>query len=589
MSLGSKRLFHAAVVAAGLFLSNALHSYAGVPVSGPSPHSQDDPRLEKAGRPGTTRPPLPDYQGSGSEPDFVLPPVPAPRQRESDLAAAPSVFVRRFKIVGHTVFSDEELSKVAAPFENREITSEELEELRYGLTLYYVKRGYINSGAVIPDQKVVDGVILVRVIEGRLSRVEVTGDTWLRSEYVSRRLLPRAGQFPLNMDQLQERLQLLQQDPLIQWVKGELGPGIALGESVLKVRVQEAKAYELGVCLDNHRSPSVGSFGMDLFAAHRDVTGWGDALEIRWGFTEGLDDLETQYTFPLTARETRLKLRYARSGSEVVEEPFDRIDIKSESETYGITLSQPFFRTPGGELLLALTGERRHSETYLLGRPFSFSRGAHDGKSDVAVLRLSQQWLTRSRSQVLAVRSMFSLGVDGLGSTKNPTSPDGEFFTWLGQFQWARRLARPEGSQIICRTDLQLSKDPLLPLEKFAVGGADTVRGYRENQLVRDNGLVSSLELRIPLPRVPLHETGKGADLATLQFAPFADWGWSWNTDSPTPYPDIIFSLGLGLRWDPTSTIQARVYWAIPFRDLEAGSYDLQDSGIHFQVSCRLF
>jgi hemolysin activation/secretion protein len=42
------------------------------------------------------------------------------------------------------------------------------------------------------------------------------------------------------------------------------------------------------------------------------------------------------------------------------------------------------------------------------------------------------------------------------------------------------------GDQYVLRNDLQLAKDPLLPLEQFTVGGASTVRGYRENQLVKD-------------------------------------------------------------------------------------------------------
>ena len=34
------------------------------------------------------------------------------------------------------------------------------------LTLAYIERGYVTSGAVIPDQTIEDGVILIEVIEG---------------------------------------------------------------------------------------------------------------------------------------------------------------------------------------------------------------------------------------------------------------------------------------------------------------------------------------------------------------------------------------------------------------------------------------
>ncbi len=67
-----------------------------------------------------------------------------------------------------------------------------------------------------------------------------------------------------------------------------------------------------------------------------------------------------------------------------------------------------------------------------------------------------------------------------------------KLLAWLGQFQLAHRLWDSD-NQVILRADAQLTRDPLLPIEKFAVGGANTVRGYRDNQLVRDNGLVLSV------------------------------------------------------------------------------------------------
>ncbi|MBA2491622.1 MAG: ShlB/FhaC/HecB family hemolysin secretion/activation protein, partial [Gammaproteobacteria bacterium] len=210
--------------------------------------------------------------------------------------------------------------------------------------------------------------------------------------------------------------------------------------------------------------------------------------------------------------------------------------------------------------------------------------GAQDGKATATVLRLSQGWINRSLVQVLAARSTFSLGVDALGATMNGGAlHDGRFFAWLGQFQLARRLG-DSGSQFIFRTDLQLAEDPLLPLEQFAVGGAYTVRGYRENQLVRDNGLVASAEFRIPVLRLPIPRLSRTVEDGFVQLAPFADFGWAENTDIATPDPNTISSLGLGLRWDPSSNLHAEIYWGYGLREIDTLNEDLQDSGIHFRV-----
>lgn len=50
----------------------------------------------------------------------------------------------------------------------------------------------------------------------------------------------------------------------------------------------------------------------------------------------------------------------------------------------------------------------------------------------------------------------------------------------------------------VARAAAQLTPDSLLPLEQFSVGGIATVRGYGQNQLVTDNGVLGSLEVRLP-------------------------------------------------------------------------------------------
>ena len=206
-------------------------------------------------------------------------------------------------------------------------------------------------------------------------------------------------------------------------------------------------------------------------------------------------------------------LRYGRS--EIVEEPFDDLDIESEARTLGVELRQPIYRTLRNRLELALTAEQRESETFLLDDHFAFEEGTDDGNVSVSVLRMRLDWLYRDLPQVVAVRSQLSLGLDVLGATQDDCAfddapgsarpreaaarfPTRSFVAWLGQFQWVRRFDRV-GVETVFRTDLQLAFEPLFSLEQFSLGGHQTVRGYRENQLVRDNGLASSFELRIPL------------------------------------------------------------------------------------------
>ncbi|MGH6635692.1 MAG: ShlB/FhaC/HecB family hemolysin secretion/activation protein [Gammaproteobacteria bacterium] len=333
-------------------------------------------------------------------PELTPPPPLGPKA--PSLSTQLQVLVKKIELSGNRVISSEELGKVTAPYENRTLSSEDLQSLRQALTVYYINKGYVNSGAVIPDQEVKEGVIAIQIVEGKLADIELSGNEWLRDSYIAKRL--RLGsEEALNLPVLQERMQLLDQDRRIERLNAQLKPGIQSGEGVLQVLVEEARPYELGVSFNNHYATSVGELRGEIYAGHYNLTGFGDVLTARYGITEGVDEVGALYSFPLTARDTRLNLYFDRSAADIVEEPFDRIDISSETETYGVSLSHPIYRTPRRQLLTELVFERRQSETFLLGEPFAFSPGTEDGESDVTVLRLRQEWVDRSPNQVLAL------------------------------------------------------------------------------------------------------------------------------------------------------------------------------------------
>src|SRR5690606_19851492 len=109
----------------------------------------------------------------------------------------------------------------------------------------------------------------------------------------------------------------------------------------------------------------------------------------------------------------------------------------------------------------------------------------------------------------------------------------------------------------------QFSQDPLMSLEKLAIGGVNTVRGYPENLMVRDNGIAASIELHFPLPG-----WREGGSAQNLTFVPFIDYGRSWDdvdTDpgSPTRNTDkanSIMSAGLGLGWQPVRGLDFQLF-----------------------------
>ncbi|MBE0617144.1 MAG: ShlB/FhaC/HecB family hemolysin secretion/activation protein [Proteobacteria bacterium] len=538
------------------------------------------------GRPGESRPELLETPPSGSAPKLALPPPP-PAEDRRGAALAKSVFVREITVTGSTVFSAEEIAAVTRPYEGRDLTMEDLEALRRALTLLYVNRGYVNSGAVIPDQAVVDGRVTLEIVEGRLASIEVAGNRWFADSYLRKRIALGAAP-PVSVYRLQERLQLLQQDPRIRTLQAELKPGAVPGESALNVAVAEAPPRSVTLAFNNYQSPSIGAERGLATLAHQNLTGHGDILSFTYGYSEGLNPLiDTWYALPLNAHDTTLLLRYEKNDADVVDDVFGPLDIVSKTDSYEVTLRQPVYRSLAQEFALSLSAGRERNRTYLLDEPFSFAQGAEDGRSLVVPVRFAQEWTYRTQRQAVAANSRFSFGLDAFGATHHDQGgmPDGQFVAWLGQVQWARILALWD-TQLLARADLQRASRPLLPVEQIGVGGRYTVRGYRENLLVRDQAFLASLESRIPLL-----QNLRWADY--LQVCQFVDYGSATNVEEDTTSgPPDLASVGLGLRWAATPLrapfelrTDAEVYWGYPLNDVDHSHEDLQDEGIHFQFA----
>ncbi len=537
---------------------------------------------QKKRRPGQVEFPKAEIESPVQVPGLVLPPA-KPHQRPGVASSQLRVFVKRFAFDGNTVFSDADLSRVTAPYEGRIITSAELQQVRENIGLRYLSQGYINSGVIIPDQKVEDGVINLQVIEGGLTRIEIAGNNRLSTKFISKRLRYGAGE-PLNIRELEQALKVIQQNPVIKRVNAELRPGDRLGESVLLVQVEEDRPARADLSFNNNRPPSVGAEQLEFTGTYYSLTGNGDPLTAYFGGSKGLYDVFLSYQFPVNVFDTRLGAYFEYTDSEVIESPFDDLDIESDATTWGISVTHPLQRTPAGHLLAGIALEKRRSNSSLLGVPFSFSEGFDEGRADITPLRLSLDWLQREPDSVLAARSVITVGLDAFGATVNSGGvADGRFVAWLGQLQWVKRFGS-RGYRAILKASSQLTRDSLLPMEKFVVGGVGTVRGYRENQLVRDNGYVVSAQLGIPV------FIGNKAE-AQWRLAPFVDYGRAWEEAGGTPSPRDIASAGIELSWQPIRRFNATLSAAHAFEDIDRVDQDrdLQDMGINFTLDYRLY
>jgi hemolysin activation/secretion protein len=546
-----------------------------------------------------------------------LPTTPTPRQEpEAEFPENFPIIVTRLEFIGNTVFKDKELLKVIEdalncvtndsdpnspkPENNSacedqklklprneqdepvKLTFAQLLKARSAITNFYIKKDYITSGALIPEQAIAPegGVVKIQIVEGSIEDIKVIGTRRLNQNYIRSRVALGTKK-PLNQKRLLEALQVLQkQTSLIENLSTELSAGSRFGSNLLEVKVKEANTFHGSVNLDNSRSPSVGSFQRRGELREDNLLGIGDSLSVAYANTDGSDKFDFNYALPLTPQNTTLILSYNTTSSKIIEKPFDILDISSESREYLLTLSHPIIQTPTQEFTLGLTASHFQIETSLgfknIGG-FPVSPGAdNQGRTRISALRFFQQWIQSGDNSALALRSQFNFGLDALDATVNNVEPDGRFFAWRGQAQWVRRFAKD--TVLVLRGDIQVSDRRLVPSEQFGLGGLASVRGYRQDALLSDNGAFGSAEVRIPILQIPRVQ-------GLLQVAPFVDFGTIWNNfETAESNDNTLASVGIGLRFRMGDSLNARFDWGIPLISINSSERTLQENGVYFSV-----
>lgn len=504
-----------------------------------------------------------------------------------------TIIIKQFRFIGNTVFSSQKLAHELIPFTDRPITFAELLQARNVITALYIKNGYIASGALIPvDQKLQKGILTIQVVEGKLEAIKVTGVRRLNRNYVRSRLR-LATSAPLNRNRLIEALQLLQLNPLIKNISANLAAGTRPNTSVLEVQVTEAKPFSTQLILDNNRPTSVGSFERGIQLNHANLLGIGDGLSVGYTNSDGTNNLNAGYSLPFNPRNGTLSLNYGRTWSRVIIKPFNRLNIDVDYSSYDLTMRQPIVQTPNTDFALGVTGSRRESNTSFLGsRELGqlITPGADNrGRTRISSIRFFQEWTRRNSRSVLAARSQFSLGVGAIDATIHRTGPDSRFFSWQGQGQWARLLA-PD-TLLVIRGDLQLASRQLVPLEQFGLGGIETVIGYPEYYLITDNAAFGSVELRLPIFRLPKQAT-------VFQLVPFVNAARGWDilgsrsseqSSTSSTRAQTLLSVGLGLRLQLGNNLTARFDWGRPLINNNFRKRTWQENGFYFSLQYNPF
>lgn len=483
--------------------------------------------------------------------------TPHPQYALTPEAAKIEFTLSRIRIVNPIVFCEEELLEPYCKYFGKKVTLEKLQKIASEMTTRYSKEGFILTQVLVPQQKIVDGVVTLQVLTGYIDEVEVSGDV---QPCVADLLLKYGCAVkqcsPLHMKVL-ERYTLLANDIPGMTVKAMLKPSKnKLGASNLVFVVcQELEQGTLAV--NNFASPFLGPL---QFIATGSQNSWFYAADETQGqfVTTGDKKLnygQLRYSKPIGCEGMRLNLlgRWVKSHPAGALAPFH---IKGFNKVYSIDVSYPYIRSREENLYL-LAGF-----TYLNDRVNVLDTLLYDDR--IRPVHFSIQYSIIDDLQALNnMQVTFTQGLQILNASGFTflSRPKGKVD--FSKYNWTYLRIQPLPCDFSLATLFtgQYSYHPLLSAVQFGFGGPNLGRGYDPSEILADNGLAAIVELRYDVPYFAFLD----CYVNTAQYYFFVDSGQVWNLD-PTPPPQTqqAASGGLGVRFNIMKCLDANLYLAKP-------------------------
>ncbi len=419
---------------------------------------------------------------------------------ETEQSGEYTFLIRSFYVSGNTIFPDERLNELLAPIAGEGKKSADVEAARDLLEKYYHDNGYPAVLVNIPEQSTDGGFIQLQVLEGKVGKVTVTGNRWFSSAMLLERLPSLTPGSQVSSAAIRQDFTRINQNP-----DRKVSPGMAPGK--------EPGTVDFEVKVEDH-FPLHGSLELNNMAGH-------NSSELRLIGKVGYDNLWQE--------EHSVSLQYQMS-------PQDQRQVKVFNGTY--MLPMPWnqdhkfllygmwtgsetpvgdgFRSTGkgmvigARYLLPMKGQGSYNHSLAFGADYKdfedvLTAGGEDVRTPVTYLPVSLGYsasLFNSGNKALTLLNA-GLSLTFRGAVTEQSQFDDKRYKGRANYLTAtlgleRRQPLVAGFELISKLDGQLASEPLISNEEFSAGGMESVRGYRESEVMGDSGLRWSLETVAP-------------------------------------------------------------------------------------------
>lgn len=503
------------------------------------------------------------------EPGKPLPEAEGPRIRVNKIQIAPP----------SEILSEQELRDITHPLEEQEVSIKDLYEAVGAINELYKKKGAIAAQAVLPPQKVENGIVQIQLIEARVGGVTVENNQSTRESYIKDGVDIPIGDL-VRLSDLEKRIFFFNAINDID-VRTVLKPGSDFGTTDYVLKVTEPPKYQFVLFTDNAGRKDVGRERVGFSFTHRSLFGFRDSLTLG-GFvgignsrthSNVLDDVFgtraafAAYNFPINSRGTRLSVNYDISNIVIIAGQTEVLNVEGKSENMGLLVNHPVVVQPNFQLNGFFGGNVKNSKT-------DFDK-ATLLRQEVKTLSFGfDMQITRPGSSIYT-RHVYTDSLDERFGDTN-------FIKYNGEIN--RTSVHSHNIIATLRVKGQWTDNKILPpVEQFQIGGMSTVRGYREGFAIGDRGYFTSVEVSFPL--LPSDWTAGGNPFEQkIRGMVFVDHGAAFPFTPPGQHitkDDFLTSAGGGLIINFSKILTAKILVGVPLAK-RIGATSLPNPRIHF-------
>jgi hemolysin activation/secretion protein len=388
--------------------------------------------------------------------------------------------LKRVEFSPSVLLSKQALQAAVKPYLNRSVTRADLDTMLDRINALYTEQHITTARALLRGQTIVDGVIHVDLVEGKLGKITIKGARHVHDSFIRRRIDQKKGEV-VDSNRLRKNLVYLNRTTDLQ-VRALLAPGAKRGQTDIRLAVEEPHRHTLGVFFDNGGVDSTGRYRLGVQGHLYGLLGIDDRLDGNIAHSRGGNDGSISYSIPLFPNNGRLGVTFAHSQINILDRAFRNLDITGTSDVKSLNYRQPFLATMYWQFTGVAAYSITNSTTTVSGKQIA------DTTNHSETLGLSLDHRSAGqRWSVTQLVTRLDSNEPMLGKTSFTLTPGNAFFIQrLGKSKWALRVD----------AGWQFSSGKNVPSANlFQIGGLGSVRGYERGVLAGARGYYTDFEV----------------------------------------------------------------------------------------------